>query len=73
MSEIEKRFNSIQEVEPDTCEMLKRIVLAWDADFTKLTPDEAKRLEIGRKQLLAGEFYRADEIDWNNLDKMNLS
>ncbi len=24
-------------------EMLKRIILAWDPDFTKLTPDEAKR------------------------------
>lgn len=26
--------------------MLKKIVLAWDPDFTKLTPDEARRLEI---------------------------
>lgn len=55
------------------CEMLKKIVLAWDPDFTKLTPDEARRLEVGKKQFAAGEFYRDDEIDWDNLDKMDLN
>lgn len=53
-------------------EMLKRIVLAWDPDFTKVTPDESKRLETGRKQLAAGEYYQADKIDWNNLEAMDL-
>ena len=55
------------------CEMLKKIVLAWDPDFTKLTPDETKRLEIGKRQLMSGDFYRGDEIDWDNLDKMDLN
>jgi len=55
------------------CEMLRKLVLAWDPDFTKLTPDEAKRLEIGRKQLEHGEYCRDDEIDWDNLDKMDLN
>lgn len=55
------------------CEMLKKIVLAWDPDFTKLTPDEAKRFEIGKRQLANGEFYRDSEIDWDNLDKMDLN
>jgi len=55
------------------CEMLKKIVLAWDPDFTKLTPDEAKRLEVGKRQLMSGNFYRDDEIDWDNPDKMDLN
>ena len=38
-------------------EMLKRIVLAWDPDFTKLTPAEA---EIERGKTVSG-----DEIDWD--------
>ena len=48
-------------------EMLKKIVLAWDPDYTKLAPEEAKRLEIGRQQLLYGEHYYDDEIDWDSL------
>ena len=54
-------------------EMLKRIVLAWDPDFTKLTPDEARRLELGKKQLANGEFFRDSEIDWDNLDDIDLN
>jgi hypothetical protein len=55
------------------CEMLKKIVLAWDPDFTKLTAEEARRFEIGKKQLAAGEGYKDSEIDWDNLDKMDLN
>jgi len=55
------------------CEMLRKIVLAWDPDFTKLTPDEAMRLELGRKQVAEGSFYRAEEIDWDNLDELDLN
>jgi len=54
------------------CEMLKRVVLAWDPDFTKLTQDEARRFKTGRQQLANGEFCRDSEIDWDNLDKMDL-
>ncbi len=53
--------------------MLKRIILAWDPDFTKLTSDEAKRLELGKKQLAKGEYLRDSDIDWDNLDKMDLN
>ena len=46
-------------------ELVKRIVLAWDADFTKLTPKEAEELEEARN----GEFCDDDEIDWDNIEK----
>jgi len=47
------------------CEMIKRIVLAWDPDFTKVTPKEAKQLEEAEKS----GFVSDDEIDWDNLSK----
>lgn len=66
-------LNMLPEQEQNfACEMLKKIVLAWDPDFTKLTPDEARRLETGKKQLANGEFFCDREIDWNNLDSMDL-
>lgn len=43
--------------------MLKRIVLAWDPDFTKTTEQE-------RKNIVAAEqngFVAESEIDWDNL------
>lgn len=46
-------------------EMLKRIVLAWDADFTKVTPAEAAALEAAEAEIERGEVLRDDEIDWD--------
>ena len=46
-------------------EMVKRIVLAWDLDYTKLTPSEAA--ELGEAE--ASGYIDSDEIDWNNLAK----
>ncbi|MDR0951749.1 MAG: hypothetical protein LBM18_02385 [Oscillospiraceae bacterium] len=53
-------------------ELMKKLVLAWDPDFTKLTPAEAERLRIGKRQFAAGESYSDSEIDWDNLDNMDL-
>lgn len=46
-------------------EMLKRIVLAWDADFTKVTPAEAAALQAAEDEIERGEVLRDDEIDWD--------
>ena len=46
-------------------EMLKRIVLAWDPDYTRLTPSEAAEL----KEAEASGYIDENELDWNNLDK----
>ena len=46
-------------------EFIKRLVLAWDPDFTKLTPDEARQLEEAEN----GEFIEESEIDWEHLEK----
>ncbi len=46
-------------------EMLRRIILAWDPDYTKLTPSEAAGLEDAEES----GYIDVDEIDWDNLAK----
>ncbi len=46
-------------------ETVKRFVLAWDPDFTKVTPDERRQIEEAEKS----GFISEDEIDWDNLGK----
>lgn len=43
-------------------ELVKRLVLAWDPDFTKLTSDERIRLETAEY----GEYIDAENINWDN-------
>lgn len=45
------------------CEMLKRIVLAWDADFTKVTEQERKEIEVAEQS----GFVDENAVDWDNL------
>lgn len=44
-------------------EFIKKLVKAWDPDFTKVTPEEAKRIEAAEQS----GFIAEDDIDWNNL------
>ena len=43
----------------------KRLVLAWDPDFTKVTPHEAAAIEQARLEYERGEFVREEDIDWS--------
>ncbi len=46
-------------------EFIKRLVLAWDPDFTRATPEEAAQIDAAEKS-----GYILDEnIDWDNLSK----
>jgi len=54
------------------CEVVRKLVLAWDVDFTKLTPKEAAELKIAQEQVKNGETFLNDDIDWDNLNAMNL-
>ena len=52
--------------EEDKCfayEFIKKLVKAWDPDFTKVTPEEALRI----KEAEESGFIAEDEIDWDNL------
>lgn len=46
-------------------EFVKRLVLAWDPDYTKLTAGEKKHLEDAEKRMDSGDFIRAEDLDWN--------
>lgn len=46
-------------------ENTKRFVLAWDPDFTKVTPEERRQIDEAE----ASGFISDDEIDWDNLGK----
>lgn len=62
--QIAEMIDMLPEAERDFAyEMVKRIVLAWDPDFTKLTFDEEQRL----KEAETSGFIPESEIDWNNL------
>lgn len=42
-------------------ELVKKLVLAWDPDFTRLTPAEEEALN----EAMTDEYIDADAIDWN--------
>ena len=44
-------------------EFIKKLVKAWDPDFTKVTPEEAMRIEAAEQS----GFIAEEDIDWNNL------
>ena len=44
---------------------VKELLLAWDPDFTKVTPEEAVQLEEAERNFDKGETVSMDEIDWD--------
>ncbi len=44
-------------------EFIKKMVLAWDPDFTRVTPEEAKIIEAAEKS----GYVDSDEIDWDSI------
>lgn len=48
------------------CQLVKKLVLAWDPDYTKLTPSEAETVARAEAEMDAGEYVTDDEIDWDS-------
>lgn len=44
-------------------EFIKKLVLAWDPDFTKVTAEEAKKIEDAENSGYVDE----DNIDWESI------
>lgn len=68
MSEKTKQIAEMIDMLPEqeqnlALEMIKRIVLAWDPDFTKTTEQERKNIEEAEQS----GFVSESEIDWDNL------
>ena len=43
----------------------KKIVIAWDPDYTKVTPAERAELERAQKEIENGETVSHDAINWD--------
>ena len=66
VQEIARMIDMLPEQEQELAfELVKRMVLAWDPDFTRVTPDEAARMQAAEES----GFVAEEDIDWNNLDK----
>ncbi len=46
-------------------ELVKKLVLAWDPDFTKVTASEAAAIAEAEKNFENGEYFTNDEINWD--------
>ncbi len=46
-------------------QFIKRLVLAWDPDFTKLTCEERERLKAAEKRMDNGEYIKDSDIEWD--------
>ena len=71
MSEIVVDAARMMEMLPDSdktfaYEFIKKLVLAWDPDFTKVTQEEARQIAEAENS----GYVNEEEIDWDNLDKI---
>ena len=70
MSAIAQRVANMLDMLPEqdqalAFELVKKMVLAWDPDFTKLTPDERIMLEMAEQEIAGGETISHDDINWD--------
>ena len=71
MSEKTKEMFQLVDMLPETeqnliNEMIKRVVLAWDPDYTKATPEEIQSMKQAEEELQNGETYSHEEV-WRNI------
>lgn len=69
MSEITREIAYLVDMLPEqdqnlAYELIKKMVLAWDADFTKLTPSERQKLDIAEAEINSNEYVSHESINW---------
>ena len=70
MSRIVREAAGLLEILPEedqmfACQFIKKLVLAWDPDFTKLTDAEARSLAEAEES----GFIDERDVDWEHLDQ----
>ncbi len=70
MSGAIKEAASLMEILPESeqnfaLEFIKKLVLAWDPDYTKVTPIEKKALEEAEKDIAENRTISHDAINWD--------
>lgn len=64
--EIAKMVDMLPEAEQGLAyELVRRLVLAWDPDYTKVTDEEAARIQAAEES----GFIADGEIDWDHLER----
>lgn len=46
-------------------ELVKKLVLAWDPDFTKVTPAEKAEIDKATVEMEAGEYLTDQAVNWD--------
>ena len=69
MSETNKQIINMLDMLPEkeqklAYEVIKRVVLAWDSDFTKITPQERLILEQADSDFANEATISHNDIDW---------
>lgn len=70
MSAATKEAINLMEILPESdqnfaLEFIKKLVLAWDPDYTKVTPAERKALEEAKKDIAENGTISHDDINWD--------
>lgn len=70
MSTTTKQAIDLMELLPEkdqnfALEFIKKLVIAWDPDYTKVTSAERAELERAEKELENGETVSHDAINWD--------
>ncbi|MCM1387627.1 MAG: hypothetical protein NC231_09875 [Bacillus sp. (in: Bacteria)] len=70
MSAATKEAINLMEILPESdqnfaLEFIKKLVLAWDPDYTKVTPAERKALEEAEKDIVENGTVSHDAINWD--------
>lgn len=65
-----EKARDLLEVLPDdeqkfALEFIKKLVLAWDPDYTKVTKSEAERLDRAMEEFENGEVVESEDINWD--------
>ena len=41
------------------------LLLAWDPDYTKLTPEEARQVDQAAREMAAGDYVPDSAVNWD--------
>ena len=42
--------------------LIKRLIIAWDSDFVKVTPKERERIEKSEEEMKNGDYVTEEEV-----------
>ena len=70
MATIAQQIAQMVDLLPETdqtlaLELVRKLVLAWDPDYTKTSPAEAAAREQAVRDMDAGDYVSDDEINWD--------